>query len=570
MQVDQQETKKQTKGEYQKRPRDDKRPRNNRDQKTNGEKTETFEKKEKKDNQPRKPRFEPPADWKEQLEKTVTIDSKVPTLPVEGDRLQKPNYNKLRNDIDFCEEEIQKHYDKIDILKEDQKKIRHEVSDKNFTIKDDLKKLRDERKTFANALSENKELKKQYTEKMNNFDEQMRATEKKSQTGKLMKKQDLLDMIKNKEEEFKNTKKTSAEEKKMNDEIQRLKLMIKSIPEFEKLKDEKYKYNDLIKELNKNSSEIFDKLTKVNKSIFDLEAKLGETTIKIKQEKEEEQENGKKKYVPTPAESDIEAAKQVHFNELKKLKDKKQKLREKYEEDWTNFEKQQFELDKIYIMQKIQKNLKREEREKKRKEEDEKQKLLDEEKAKEFLQFKYHEEINLCDSLITILEDLKPDKKTQKTFVEAKEVTEHTVDNEKLKQDNLVYLKPKKFNDSVDSVVNKKKNKQQKNQKKEVPVTTNETDKVNIHFESLNLFNEIKVVPPTNFAQLDGVISQLNEKKEYYLNLRAKEMDEAVNVKPTGENKNNSEEVVEEKQQKEKSARKPKAVELKEDDFPEL
>lgn len=543
------------------------------DKKDNEENPEDYNKKEKKERKPRKPRFEPPVNWKEEAEKMVTIDFKIPTLPADADRLHKPNYNKLKNDLTFYDEEIDKHYKKIDSLKDEQKKIRFELKDKNATLYDELKRLNDEKKVHTAALGENKELKKQYTEKISHIDEQLRAVEKKSFHGKLMRKKELLDLIKMKEEEFKNTKKTSAEEKKMNDEITRLKSMIKQIPEFEKLKEEKQKYTDLMKEISKKNKEEFDKLQKINDLTSDVKVRLDETHLKIKQEKAEDKEGDKKKYTPSAAEQQIESIKQEHYDEIKKLKEKKQQLRDKYEKDWLEFEKQQFELDKINFMQKIQKRLKREEREKKRKEEEEKMKAYEEEKAKELLQFKYQEEINLCESLATLLEDMKPDKKTSKNTVENKELTHHNVDQDVLKQDNLVYIKPKKFNDDSDAIVNKKKNKQ-KNKKKDAPVVNSESDKINIHFETLNLFNEIKVVPPTTFAQIDNVINQLNEKKEYYLNLRAKEMEQAGNAKDSEQQEEeegeNVPEAPEKPQKEQKPSKKQKVVELKEEDFPEL
>jgi len=549
------------------------------------EKNEDGENKDKKERQPRKPRFTPPTDWKEQLEKTVTVDTKIAPLPADTERVQRPNYNKLKNDLQFCEAEMDKHYRKIDALKEEQKKVRFEQRDKNSTLFDELKKLTEERKTYSNALAENKKLKQEYMDKINHIDDQLRAVEKKSFSGKTMRKKELMDMIKEKEEEFKNTKKTSAEEKKMSDEINRLRSMVKSIPEFEKLKDERQKYNDLVKDINKKNKEQFDKLSKLSDLITDIRVRLDETNLKIKQEqaeeKEKEKEGEKKKYVLSAAEQQLESIRQEHFDEIKKLKEKKQKLRDAYEKDWTDFEKQQFELDKIHFAQRIQKNLKRDEREKRRKEEDEKLKLQEGEKAKEMLQFKYHEEISLCESLASILEDLKPDRKTAKTTFENKEIIQHNVNQDQLKQENLVYIKPKKFDDS-EVVVNKKKGKQQKNKKKEVPAASTETEKLNIHFDTLHLFNDVKVVPPTTVGQIDSVINQLNEKKNYYIQMREKEIAEAANA-PVAEPKEGKEEGEEKKEDEEepvvqrrdireedRQARNKKVADLKDDDFPEL
>ena len=206
-----------------------------------GEKRDNRDGKDKKERQPRKPRFTPPENWKAEAEAGITADSKIPNLPADTERVQRPNYNKLKADLDTTEADMDKLYRKIDGLRDDQKKLRNELKDKNSTIFDELKKLNDDRRVHSTALAENKQLKQQYTDKINALEDQARAVEKKSFSGKLMRKKELTDLIKQKEEEFSNTKKTSAEEKKMADEINRLKSMIKAIPEFEKLKDERQK-----------------------------------------------------------------------------------------------------------------------------------------------------------------------------------------------------------------------------------------------------------------------------------------------------------------------------------------
>ena len=544
------------------------------------------ERPDKKDRQPRKPRFVAPENWKSEADASVTIDSKIPNLPNETERLQRPNYNKLKADLDQAEADMDKHYRKIDNLKEDAKNVRNAQKDKNSSTFDELKKLNEDRKVHSTALAENKQLKQQYTDKINNIDDKLREVEKKSFSGKLMRKKELTDLIKQREEEFANTKKTSAEEKKMSDEINRLRAMIKAIPEFEKLKDERQKYTELLKEIGKKNKAEFDKMQKVSDRITELRGRLDENAAKAKQEKAEKGEEGEKKEgekkvrVLSEAEQEIEKLRQQQYDQIKLIKDRKQQMRDKYEADWTAYEKQQHELDKIYYMQKLQKNLKREEREKRRKEEDEKFKLADEEKAKEALQFKYADEINLCEQLTSHLEDLKPDKKQNKTFVPNSEITAHNVNADQLKQENLVYIKPKKFDES-ENVVNKKKNKQAKGKqaKKEAPVAVGESDKLNIHFDTLHLFNDVKVAPPTTYGQIDNVIKQLNEKKEYYIALREKEIESALANPVAAEKKeakegDAAEEKTEEQQQtqarEQKNARPQKKVDLKDDDFPEL
>lgn len=563
-------------GDRKPREEGDRKPRERKPRGEDGEDGKPREKKE------RKPRFVPPENWRAEAEAGVTLDSKIPTLG-DSERLQRPNYNKLKADLDQADADMDKLYRKIDALKEDAKTVRNAQKDKNSTVFDELKKLNEERRTHSAVLTDNKHLKAEYTNKINAIDDALRNAEKKSGGAKPMRKKELTDLIKQKEDEFNNTKKTSAEEKKMSDEINKLKAMIKGIPELEKLKDERQKLNDQLRELGKKNKAEYEKVQVVSDRITELRSRLDEAGAKSKAEREAEKAEAGEKVekaegekrpprVLSDAEQAIENQRQAEYDAIKLLKDKKQKLRDKYDNEWLEYEKQQHELDKIYHMTKVQKNLKREEREKKWKEEDEKARLAEEEKAKAGLLFKYQGEIDLCDQLASHLEDLKPDKKSNKAFVAQSEITSHNVDADQLKQENLVYVKPKKFDET--EVVNKKKGKQgKKQQKKETPAPVSESDKINIHFDTLHLFSELKVAPPTTLGQIDSVVKQLNEKKEYYLQLRAKEVENAGN-QAEGEKKESKEgeAPAEEQQQQARESRnaRPQKKDLKEDDFPEL
>lgn len=532
---------------------------------------------------PRKPRYEIPEGWMEECENTVTKDMKLPSLPSDKDRIQRPNFNKMKNDMAFYESKIQERFKKIDSLKEEQRKIRNAMWEKNSTLYDELKKLNEERKVHSEVLKKNKKKKEELLGKINQIDNQLKDFEKKSGSGsgRVMRKKELTDLLKQKQDEFKNTKKTSAMEKKMVEEMNKLKSQLKTIPGFEKLKVARGKKSDVIREISKQNKAEFEEIQRINSLCDAIRVKLDENTLKIKKEKEEKEkeEGGKKKKMPSKAETELEAMKQEHYDEIKKLKESKKGLWEKFDKDYYEFEKQQFEVRKVGFMQKIQKRLRREEREAKWKEEEEKFKLMEEEKVKELLQFKYAEEINLCESLLNLVDDMRPDKKKEegKTFTVAKPTT-HKVDETLLNEENLVYIKPKV---KEDNVVNRKKKKRQKKNKKKAFTGDINEQKVTIHFDTLNLFNEIKVVPPSTYGQIDECVKQLNEKKEYYLELRNKEIENADKVEEKKEGEEELEEVKEEKEEKEEEKKeeevkkvkkqpKKKAIKMNEDNFPTL
>lgn len=526
-----------------------------------------------KKKEPRKPRYEIPEGWMEEVEKTVTIEFKLPSLPADKDRLQRPNFNQMKNQMTFYEEHIQKHFKKIDALKEEQKKIRNELRAKNSTLYDEMNKLVEERKTHSDVLKANKQSKLALLDEIREIDNKLAQYEKKN-SGKVMRKKDLVAMLKQKEDEFKNTMKTSAVEKKMMDEINKLKAQLKGIPGFEKLRVARDKKQDVIREMGKKSKVEFEEVQRINGLIDEIRVRLDENHLKIKKEKEEKEKEDpekKKRREPTQAEQELEKIKQEHYDEIRKLKESKKKLWEKFDKDYYEFEKQQFEIRRVGLMQKIQKRLRREERDKKWAEEEEKIKLLEEEKAKELLQFKYADEVNLCESLIHLVDDLRPNKKQEQTTKFAQEKpANHNVDQSTLNQENLVYIKPKAKEDY--NVVNKKKKRQKKNKKKVVVGDVSE-QKMTIHFDTLNLFNEIKVLPPTTYGQIDDCIKQLEEKKNYYIELRNKEIEQAKKAPKEQE----GEEIVEEKEeapveetQPAPKKEKKKPIKMNEDNFPTL
>jgi len=527
-----------------------------------------------KKKEPRKPRYEIPEGWMEEVEKMVTLDFKLPVLPADKDRIQRPNFNQMKNQMAFYEGEIQKHYKKIDNLKEEQKKIRNELRAKNSTLYDEMNKLVEERKTHSDVLKRNKQTKLGLLDQIKEIDNKLAVYEKKN-NGKVMRRKDLMALLKQKEDEFKNTKKTAAEEKKMMEEINKLRAQLKGIPAFEKLRDSREKKQDVIRELGKKSKAEFEEVQRINSLIDEIRVRLDENHLKIKQEKEEKEKDPekKKRREPTKAEQELEKIKQDHYDEVKKHKESKKKLWEKFDKDYYEFEKQQFEIRRVGLMQKIQKRLRREERDKKWAEEEEKIKLLEEEKAKELLQFKYADEINLCESLINLVDDLRPNKKQEQPqkLAETKPV-DHKVDQNVLNQENLVYIKPKEKQDY--NVVNKKKKRQKKNKKKVVTGDINE-QKMTIHFDTLNLFNDIKVIPPSTYGQIDDCIKQLEEKKNYYIELRNKEIEDANNAPKQQEGEEGDdiqeekpEPVEETKPAPKKESKKP--IKMNEDNFPAL
>jgi hypothetical protein len=82
--------------------------------------------------------------------------------------------------------------------------------------------------------------------------------------------------------------------------------------------------------------------------------------------------------------------------------------------------------------------------------------------------------------------------------------------------------------------LNKKKNFRVKKNKK--VVETNEDSKLLLNFYSIQLFDSLKVLPPSTYKNIDEVVKQLEEKKEYYVKKREEEISNADKINTQEEN----------------------------------
>ena len=134
-------------------------------------------------------------------------------------------------------------------------------------------------------MGEVKVAKANLLKELSNLEQEMNEVSKKCFNGKLWKKEKLLALIEEKEDAFRNTKKTASEEKVMTTEMNKLKKSLELIPISEKILDNKFRLKAELKAKGKNSSIVYDKLKQVNDKINELRDELNKN--KKAQEEEE-------------------------------------------------------------------------------------------------------------------------------------------------------------------------------------------------------------------------------------------------------------------------------------------
>lgn len=206
-------------------------------------------------------------------------------------------------------------------------------------------------------------------------------------------KDKLMGLIGQKESYMKNNKKTAQEEKKMLDEINKMKSTLKYLPLIAKLTEKKDNYYKDYKVVRGKARGIQEKITKEKNEMEKLKRTLDEN--KEDEEKKEEvelDENGnpiKKKRQLTKEEQELEGKIQKIKTEIGDLYSKKDERRAKNKADMLEYEMKFFEKKKAEFMVSIQTRLKREEKRKEREEEQKKYREENEKYEKERLKTKY-------------------------------------------------------------------------------------------------------------------------------------------------------------------------------------
>lgn len=378
-------------------------------------------------------------------------------------------------------------------------------------------------------------------------------------------------LITQKEDFMKNNLKTAQEEKKMLDQIHKMKATLKYLPAIEKLNEQKDEIYKKFKEIRDKAKAVQTKISKEKAEMDKLKQKLNENKEEEEKNKKEEtelDENGqpvKKKRPLTKEEQDIENKIQKIKAEIDELYKKKTERRDRQNEEFKEYEVKKFEKVKAEFTLKIIERLKREQ---KKKEWEERQKKFREEEEKfekERLKTKYQVEIHLCETLINDMKNLKPENNKNEGADGQNEPQslDFNLENSEFKSENVTLLIGKQNKFGEETVERKKKDKRKKPKKVKKAVITDKS-KLQVDLSKIQQFDKLKILPPNTYAAIDDTIKELEEKREFFLKKREEEIKNAESeVKQDKEEKN------EEKPDKRES-KKQKKVEMTQEDFPEL
>jgi hypothetical protein len=187
--------------------------------------------------------------------------------------------------------------------------------------------------------------------------------------GKIMKKNEIDEMLSKAEEEFRHKQRTANEERKHIEEMQKMKQLVplvKDLEELRKSKEAVYKQIDAFKAENKAE---FEKIQDIVPKIEELESKLNLKPKEPEEKKAEEEKDKvvevekekerKKKRELTEQEVEIESQREKIKQEIRLLKEQQEKMYEELDAEYYKYQEQQFELQKIEAMEKHQQWLRR-------------------------------------------------------------------------------------------------------------------------------------------------------------------------------------------------------------------
>ena len=333
--------------------------------------------------------------------------------------------------------------------------------------------------------------------------------------------------------------KTATEEKKYLEELSTLKASIPLINDINKINVQIDVLYKKIKELSGANNKVKPQLDDLREKADLIRAKLNlidkkdEKKDEKKDDKKEEPENDKKKQKreATQEEKDLSDKRQTLFDQIKISKDQRNALRVKHNLDFEAFQKQQDDIYRIKFMTHIHKKLKHEENQKKWELEQVKRKEEDLEKAKQAVSFKFNEEITMCEYLVGVMQQLKMKEKMDADSLNVggkNSPIDFKVDDKLLKEENLVFMKPKKMeSEGVQPGQRKLGKKTNKKQGESNPIC--EEAKFVLDVATIQNLGKVGVLAPSSLLQVDKTLSDLNAKRDGFLKLRDDAIEAALN-----------------------------------------
>ena len=504
----------------------------------------------KKDRPPRKRKhvYVENENWKEEVEKTVTLETKEPKERKKEELMKRPVRDELTKKLNKKNNLIAKKRKEIDELYKQKDKIREEERKKNNEGYSLFKSLKEEKEKAWNALEKmrNKIKWKSLREKQTKKRDRLRTLMDKSVFKGIAKNMAQANKhISKLKMEFRDLKKTAKEEKLMTDKISKYE---KGLGHFEKvdniqkqLDEIKVKMDNARKELNPLEKAFKTARYKFNKNNEEFKKKKeeekeknGDAPAPEPENKEKGKDKEKKKRVLTEGEQEIVKKVQKVRDAINKLRDEKTALFDDFDKQMVDYRTDHFEFAKANLIRKILRNLKYKERQ--RKYEEDKVKRQEEELKvlKEARKEIFTEELEKINSVNGALQLLKLDKDRAHMVKNNEKVATGTneLGDIDLESENLQLMVSKKVPQTYKPLSKKTKKRRKKNKETVnvnlAEITKKTNDKSLLPADISVILRDMKVEALTDLAQLDDVIKAVSAKRDEYLQLRERYVNEEV------------------------------------------
>jgi uncharacterized coiled-coil DUF342 family protein len=405
-QGDKPQTERRERREGDRKPREPKEPRGDKEQgqgspdgdkkdgKPRGERrprTEGGEEQPKRERKER-PKREYDQDWRQKI--VVTLETEIPALIPEKDRLQQPKTETLTNNLKECDRKIKEYEEEIKKLqakREDWRKAEKEKKDKERNARLENKQSKEKEWEDNKTLFEDHNVLKKDVEKISKEKKDIEAQleeinsklfdlEKQFLTKSAMSLKAVKAQIEDLEYRQMNEKLTGIEEKKIITDLAVLKKSIPIAEQFSKLQDEKFKIREARKVIVEKLNPIFNKKKELGNEIKgilekrdkdgegkkkedgDVKKKDGKDAPDAKDQKGEkgpkDGKDGEKKERPKPDDPFSKKIEEV-IQHKKDMYKKKDKLKAEFDEAWNKYHDQRDEIRKVEYMIQQKEHLKR-------------------------------------------------------------------------------------------------------------------------------------------------------------------------------------------------------------------
>lgn len=505
------------------------------------------QKREGKDNErPNKPKrqrkymFNEPENWRETLEKEITLETKAPPQRKKADLMKKPERDELTKKLNKKNELIQKKRKEIDELYKEKDRLRDEDRKKSNEGYNQFQELKKEKEEAWKLLSEAREKFKwkQLRENQNKTREKLKTIMDKSPFKGIAKSMAQAENHINRLKlEFRDKKKTAKEEKAMNEKIKKFE---DKLGVFEKVDNLQKKLDTLREKMNKAKDEIkplekkYDVAKKkLNKNHDEFKKKKEEERLKNGGEPVEKKNTEKKERILTEGEKEVVKKVQKKREEIDRIRKEKDALFDEFDKKMMEFRMDHFNFAKENHTHRILKKLKWEEKQKKYEEEKSKREEERLQRLKDARKEIFTTELEKINSVNGSLQLLKLDKERgsminqpSKAKVEGNPTD---IGELNLEEENLLLMQSKKKDNYHAKPVSKKQKKRRNRQKPKVNIAqiTSKTETKSLLTPDIALvLKEMKIDAPTDLSQVDDVIKAVSAKREEYLKLRERYVNE--------------------------------------------